>query len=402
MGFDSSFRVRTLYQKCIVVALESFQLSFSPPLRYRSREHGLCFQHRECRSPDMSKQTAIAKATGVAPNAGGPEQSLLSCRAVVDLAQHISAAIVASSTVRKPRVSRTGCSQLALQILAVAAGLRRAALVDALGLTAAQASAIGLRLGSLSKQNAQCEDLQWVRLLYHAPTSQTFVLSTKESLWADVEALVGRSASLQPYTAVWVDARFASEHAAPTVTVPDSHIISLVSAIHKVALSDDSQDLLIVTGPPIEPRKSSSGDAAEAQLVGVALAGFLLEYGTIYCIHTPTACDVGTSHPYDVRPFKASQGEIAEADFPSSAINCLGSQPLIVFKVLWSDQTSTLELVSFSIPQRLCSEDDADRLRQTLASTFRARLNSLDPTTIFASGRICVDVSAVTLHHVAL
>ncbi|SPO24986.1 uncharacterized protein UTRI_01497_B [Ustilago trichophora] len=345
----------------------------------------------------MSKRAAIAKATGVEANTATSDLSILGSQAVVELALEISAAIVSSSAGRKPRVSRSGCNLIALQLLIVAAGLRRGALIDALGLTAAQASAISLRLISFGKQKAQYNDLQRVRLLYHAPTDQTFIVSSRESLWTDVETLTGGTASEHLCPALWVDARSTPEHTFPTLAAPDAHTMSLITAIRKAVTTDNSLDVLIAS----QPLSEQYGSNIEAQVVGVALAGFLLEYGSVYCLHdieqTPASCT------YDVRPLHRMQRDASsEANFAAPPTNCLGSQPLIVYRVHWSDSTSKLELFSFSIPQCLCSDADVQKLRQALVDTFQSRVNSLQSSSTFASGSISVEMATVTLHQVAL
>ncbi|SPO22819.1 uncharacterized protein UTRI_01497 [Ustilago trichophora] len=345
----------------------------------------------------MSKRAAIAKVTGVASNTATSEHSILGSQAVVELAQEISAAIVSSSAGRKQRVPRSACVLIALQIQIVAVGLRRASLVDALGLTAAQASAINLRLNSFVKQKAPYVDLQRVRLLYHAPTDQTFIVSSRKNLWTDVATLTGGTESQRHYPVLWVDARSTPEHTSPTLSAPDAHTTSLITAIHEAVTTDNSLDVLIASRL-VSDQKDSNIDA---QLVGVALAGFLLEYGSVYCLHDIEQPSVSCA--YDVRPPHRMEGAArSEANFAAPPANCLRSQPLIVYRVHWSDSTSKLELLSFSVPQCLCSDGDVEKLGQELVDTFQSRVNGLHTASIFASGSISVEIANVTLHQVAL
>ncbi|GAC99013.1 aldehyde dehydrogenase ALDH [Pseudozyma hubeiensis SY62] len=313
------------------------------------------------------------------------------------LAQHVMDCLTSVST-KRAKASKSACAQLALQILLVAVGLRRAALVDALSLSVKQASAISKKLAGLSR-STRSEHLVGVRLLLHAPTSQTFIVSTQQNLWSDVRSLT-HEADSPPIagSGLWIDARSTAQHGSPTISSPDPHVCSLISAVHQAIFSDDTADVLVIF--PQEVTAAPSHCPNEALLVGVALAGFLLEYGAVYCIHEP-------SHDalcYDVRPLRSAEQSLPEAEFAASPINCLGSQPLVLFRVLlWIDSSEqSFELLAFSVPQCLCSDDAIERQRMSLGDTFQARIDSLSIGAIFANGRITVNVAAVILPQVAL
>ncbi|KAF6766826.1 hypothetical protein PSEUBRA_000572 [Kalmanozyma brasiliensis GHG001] len=352
----------------------------------------------------MSKRAAIAKAAGFESNERQAEHPLLAKSTVVNLAKHIAGAIASASSGKTARPSRSGCAQLALQILVVAAGLRRAALVDAVGLNIQQASAISLKLASIGQQAGASdgEDLGQVRLLFHAPTSQTFVVSRRKSLWTDVAALSDADGTDQDGKdpVRWIDARYTPAHASPTLSSPDSHVSRLLASIRKAILEDNGHDVLVVSQTPAN---QASEMASDAQLAGVALAGFLLEYGAVYCIHDSASLGIASQSEYDVRSLHALLEAPTEPAFLASPPNCLGSQPLALFKVSWSDEAgSSFELLSFSIPQCLITEDDIEQRRASLLSVFQDRGEIVSPKSIFARGSMTVRVSCVTLNQVAL
>ncbi|SJX60971.1 uncharacterized protein SRS1_12229 [Sporisorium reilianum f. sp. reilianum] len=353
----------------------------------------------------MSKRAAIAKASGVAPDVGASEHRLLQTRPVGMLARHLMEAISSVPGAKRGRPSRSACSQLALQVLVVAAGVRRAALVDSLDLSTAQASAISSRLATLCKQRSVpgSNDLQHVRLLYHAATGQTFIVGRQQSLWADMSTLDSTARSDSIPKRLWIDARLTADHASPTRASPDSHIRQLLERVHQAILEDATGDVLIVSQAFSDPIRARSDNPGDARLVGVALAGFLLEYGSVYCLHTGTAGD-GASHPrYDVRSFGLVESPLAEPDFAPSPPNCLGLQPLSLFKILWHDaQDARYELLSFSIPQCATTSEETEHARQTFIDVFQTRVDSVPTISVFAHGRISVQVTTVTLHQITL
>lgn len=334
---------------------------------------------------------------------------LLDSEGVVELAQHITVAIQSASGRPKAKPPRSGCSQIALQVLLVGYGLRRAALVDALGLTAAQASAICQKLDPLSKQTSDdWAVLREVRLLHHAATSQTFIVSTRQSLWSDIAHLSEQSQLHQEsYPALWVDARSSYEHKSPTIATPDPHIKQLVQAVYKSVQRSESGDVLVVSRQDQEGA-TAQVDAEETELVGVALAGLLLEYGAIYRLHDVSSVGAADQYRYDVRPVRLMERPLQEESFSNSPPNCLGSQPLLLYRVIWSHSTDTMELLAFSVPQCLSSDANVQQLREALTTTFQARLSriSSDAPSAFAqeltSGSVTVDLTTVTLPQVAL
>ncbi len=101
----------------------------------------------------MSKRVAIQRARGFLADAGPAESGVLEAEAVVYLRAHLSDAIrVSAGGQEDETVSLSSCSQLALQVLLTALGLRRAALVDALSLTPAQARAVGSKLKAINEE----------------------------------------------------------------------------------------------------------------------------------------------------------------------------------------------------------------------------------------------------------
>lgn len=354
--------------------------------------------------PAMPTSASVASLTRIAPNQRRPLHS----QAIQELAQHLSHAITSATEPKRSRSSRSACAHLAVQVLVVAAGLRRAALVDALALSVAQASAVSLKLASLTKHKAlaYADILQYVRLLYHVPTAQTFLLSTRQSLWAGLAALsVGALPEHQVYQPLWLDVHRSHDHPAPTLSQPDPHITSLIVSIHQAITSADSDQLLIAPYPLVDPpaSKSDAEIQSEARLVGVALAGFLLEYGAIYCLHDNSPQPTAASHRYHVRPLSAAAGEITETHLGASPPNCLGSQPLSVYRVLCSNLGGdSFDLLSFSVPRSVSSDRDLEHLRQTLTTTFQTRLADVDMAALFGCGQLAVEVASVTLHQVAL
>lgn len=318
------------------------------------------------------------------------------------LAQHLMECI-GSISGRRTKPSRSACAQLAVQVLVVAAGLRRAALVDALSLTVDQASAFGTRLAALS-QLPESYDLREVRLLFHAPTSQTFILSRRQSLWTDVLSLTNNvSLHPRPEQVLWVDVRLTAEHQLPSLSAPDTHGCHLIAAVHISISEDDSGDMLVVSQSHSAHNNTLLHSRNDAQLVGVALAGFLLEYGAIYCIHDLTSRFQAEQIRYEVRPFRSLEQAPIVADFAASPTNCLGMQPLILFRVMWYQASdSQFELLAFSIPQCFSSDEDTQHRRASLLKTFQARASNVSASSIFASGQIAIDTSRVTLSQVAL
>ena len=334
------------------------------------------------------------------------KHQLLESEAVVELAQHISVvAFHSASGRRKVKPPRSGCSQIALQVLLVGHGLRRAALVDALSLSAAQASAISEALDSLSKQaHDESVALREVRLLYHAATSQTFIVSTRDSLWNDIASLKERSLQQsQSYPVLWVDARSTPQHNAPTATTTDTHTTQLIEAISEAVQRESPGNALVIFQPD-----QARIDTEEFQLVGVALAGLLLEYGAVYCLHKVSPSQDVEEYHNEVRPLKLKGEPTEEASFSASPTNCLGSQPLMLYRVTWSHHTDKMELLAFSVPERLSSEGGVEHLHEALTETFRSRLTRIDSvkSSAFArelsSGSISVDLTTVTLPQVAL
>lgn len=347
----------------------------------------------------MSKRAAIAKAAGFNVGDSPNEHPLLGEQRVVALAKDLADAIGSASTSKRARPSRSGCAQSALQILVVAAGLRRAALVDSIGLTVEQASAISLKLALLGKE-ASTADLQGVRLLFHAPTLQTFIVSRRGGLWTDVAGLQDTSGSGDDHS-LWVDVRSTPQHNSPTVSRPDAHVSNLLISIRRAVLEDASHDVLVVSQSPSD--RTSASYENGAQLVGVTLAGFLLEYGAIYCIHDPPSIDTVGQHNYDVQPLRSMDRTPMEPDFAVSPANCLGTHSLLLFKIVWLDEAErSLELLSFSMPRYLITDEEAERRRVSLVDIFQGRVESVSRTSLFAGGRIVADVSAVTLNQVLL
>ncbi|GAC72878.1 hypothetical protein PANT_7d00320 [Moesziomyces antarcticus T-34] len=352
----------------------------------------------------MSKRVAIQRARGFLADAGRAELGVLEAEAVVHLAQHLSDAIRASTEDKKTRPSRSSCSQLALQVLLTAFGLRRAALVDALSLTPAQARAVGSKLKAINEHgsSSEAEALGHVCLLFHVPSSQTFVVSTRAELWSDANS-----------PTVWVDCRAGPKHASPNLIEPDAHVTSLITAVHDAVLACGPADALIVPFPTTEEPTDSLH--SEAQLVGIALAGFLLEYAAVYCLHnTSSLADVNTLR-YNIRPLQVTDLPHADVEFTSSPKNSLASQPLVLFRVTWIRQTSlasshasNLELLAFSIPQSLATKFDPGNVRSDLATTFESRLHNISSAfaspfaNLLASGSVSVETNTVTLHQVAL
>lgn len=388
-------------QKCATHSLDPVQRALAVLLQPdRAAQHASDWRFR---AAHMSKSAAIAKVTGIASRPGSSPHALLDCEAVTELANHLLAAI-SSATHGRARPSRSACSQIALQVLIVAVGLRRAALVDALGLSPAQVLAISTRLAALAKRDGAAgnDDLNCIRLLYHEPTSQTFVVSARSSLWLDADALVGRTAS----PTLWVDARLTAEHTVPTTTKPDAHITGLIATIHEAVKRGHSCRMLVVS--PTSHYPSGWESSSDAQLVGIALAGFLLEYGAVYCLHNMSPLDNPAQYGYDVRSITQIDEPMAEADFAASPANCLGSQPLVVLRVMWSaPNAQRLELLSFSVPQCLITNEGIEKLRQVFITTFQRRIESFSQTASsfvdkLKSGCISVDIETVTLSQVAL
>lgn len=334
----------------------------------------------------MSKRAAIAKAARATPS----EDELLHCVAVTQLSDRLSQAISSASERGKARPSRSGCARLALQMLLVALALRRAALVDSLGLTLAQASAISSKLPSIIEHMQELEDLRQIRVLHHAPTSQTFIVSTRNELWADAAL---------PQQRLWIDARISSDHASPTLSGPDPHIVSLAEAVRE-AITEATDPGLLVISTLLDVQ-------AEAQLAGVALAGFLLEYAAIYCLHDSSP--MPTAKRYRVGPLIPSEEPIDDECSVTPSANCLGCHPLLLCKVLWmGPRSNSMELLSFSIPQDLITDQAMEHLRKSLIATFQSRLDLITPssssslTALLASGHISVQVHAVALDQVML
>ncbi|ETS61228.1 hypothetical protein PaG_05190 [Moesziomyces aphidis] len=354
----------------------------------------------------MSKRVAIQRARGFLADAGPAESGVLEAEAVVYLAQQLSDAIRVSTEGKKTRPSRSSCSQLALQVLLTALGLRRAALVDALSLTPAQARAVGSKLKAINEDgsSSEAEALGHVCLLFHAPSSQTFVVSTRAELWSDANS-----------PTVWVDCRAGPKHASPNLIEPDSHVTSLITAVHDAVLACGPADALIIPFPTTEEPTELDSLHSEAQLVGIALAGFLLEYAAVYCLHnTSSLADVNNLR-YNIRPLQVTDLPHADVEFTSSPKNSLASQPLVLFRVTWIRQTSlasshasNLELLAFSIPQSLATKFDPGNVRSDLEITFQSRLRSIGSNftspfaKLLASGSISFETNTVTLPQVAL
>ncbi len=354
----------------------------------------------------MSKRIAIQRARGFLADAGPTESGMLEAEAVVHLAQHLSDAIRTAAEGKKTRPSRSSCLQLALQVLLTAFGLRRAALVDALSLTPAQARAVGSKLEAVNEDgsHSEAEALSQVCLLFHTPSSQTFIVSRRAELWTDANS-----------PTVWVDCRARPEHASPNLIEPDAHVNSLITAVRDAVLACGPADVLIVPFPTTEEPMELDSLQSEAQLVGIALAGFLLEYAAVYCLHdTSSLADVNNLR-YNIRPLQVTDLPHADVEYTSSPQNSLASQPLVLFRVTWirepsfaSSHASELELLAFSIPQSLVTKFDPGNFRSGLATTFQSRLHHISSTfaspfaNLLASGMISVETNTVTLHQVAL
>ncbi|CDR88205.1 uncharacterized protein SPSC_03866 [Sporisorium scitamineum] len=353
----------------------------------------------------MSKRAAIAKVTGVVSHAGAPEPRPLRTETVAALAKSLAEAISSVSGSRKAKPSRSACSQLASQVLVVAAGLRRAALVDALDLSTAQASAISSRLVALTEQKSVSgsSDLQHVRLLYHGVTGQTFIVSRRQNLWADMSTLDSAAGSDSMPLRLWIDARLTPEHSAPSRTSPDTHVRRLLERVHQTILADTSGDVLIVSQALLDSSSSPPGDHVDTRLVGVALAGFLLEYGAVYCLHNGTKTEGALHHDYQVRPLGQIETPLLQSDFAPSPPNCLGSQPLFLFKISCRDALGTsFELISFSIPQCNITPEESERARRVLTDVFQTRVDNIQMHSMLANGRISIQITTVVLHQVSL
>jgi hypothetical protein len=186
----------------------------------------------------------------------------------------------------------------------------------------------------------------------------------------------------------------------------------------------------------------------EHRLVGVALAGWLLEYGAIYCLHTPRSSSDASAllgyFGYTVAPLHEDalldpaledldgEGAWLDGEAAAATTNSLESQPLILFRVLLSAhdrQGSHLEVMAFSVP-RLAVQDPshsngletdsasggsamrmAKAFRSTVQQLFRVRLDRLPQPQragetglldLLRTSRITVEISQVTLDRIAL